>query len=74
MLLALEKLPNGSLWTTRFPRRDALHVAARGAAFVRDPDAASLAALAQGLWPRFPGLPGPTAVRLDRVSGVASAD
>lgn len=34
----------------------------------------SLAALAQGLWPRFPGLPGPTAVRLDRVSGVASAD
>jgi soluble lytic murein transglycosylase-like protein len=34
----------------------------------------SLAALAQGLWPRFPGLPGPTAVRMDRVSGVASAD
>lgn len=34
----------------------------------------SLAALSQGLWPRFPGLPGPTAVRLDRVSGVASAD
>lgn len=34
----------------------------------------SLVALSQGLWPRFPGLPGPTAVRLDRTSGVASAD
>lgn len=34
----------------------------------------SMSALAQGLWPRFPGLPGPTAVRMDRVSGVASAD
>jgi soluble lytic murein transglycosylase-like protein len=34
----------------------------------------SLAALSQGMWPRFPGLPGPTAVRMDRVSGVASAD
>lgn len=34
----------------------------------------SLAALSQGMWPRFPGLPGPTAVRLDRVSGAASAD
>ena len=34
----------------------------------------SMSALAQGLWPRFPGLPGPTAVRLDRVSGVASAN
>jgi soluble lytic murein transglycosylase len=34
----------------------------------------SMAALSQGLWPRFPGLPGKTAVRLDRVGGVASAD
>ncbi len=34
----------------------------------------SLAALSQGMWPRFPGLPGATAVRLDRVSGVQSAD
>lgn len=34
----------------------------------------SLSALSQGLWPRFPGLPGPTAIRMDRVSGVASAD
>jgi soluble lytic murein transglycosylase-like protein len=34
----------------------------------------SLAALSQGMWPRFPGLPGPTAVRMDRVSGVASAN
>jgi soluble lytic murein transglycosylase len=34
----------------------------------------SLAALSQGMWPRFPGLAGATAVRLDRVGGVASAD
>ncbi len=34
----------------------------------------SMAALSQGMWPRFPGLPGPTAVRLDRVSGVQSAE
>jgi soluble lytic murein transglycosylase len=34
----------------------------------------SLAALSQGMWPRFPGLSGATAVRLDRVGGVASAD
>ena len=34
----------------------------------------SLAALSQGLWPRFPGMPGPAMVRLDRVGGVASAD
>lgn len=35
---------------------------------------ASLKAIAQGMWPRFPGMPGRTAVRLDPVSGVASAD
>lgn len=29
------------------------------------PDSVSRAALAQGLWPRFPGLPGATAVRLN---------
>jgi soluble lytic murein transglycosylase len=34
----------------------------------------SLSALSQGLWPRFPGMPGPAMVRLDRVGGVASAD
>lgn len=34
----------------------------------------SLAALSQGLWPRFPGLPGPSAVRSDRPSGIASAN
>lgn len=34
----------------------------------------SLAALSQGLWPRFPGLPGATALRLDRVGGLNSAD
>jgi soluble lytic murein transglycosylase-like protein len=36
--------------------------------------AASLAALSQGMWPRFPGLPGATAVRLTSVSGVRSAE
>ncbi|SNS73601.1 Soluble lytic murein transglycosylase [Sphingomonas laterariae] len=35
---------------------------------------ASLKAMAQGMWPRFPGMPGRTAVRLDPISGVASAD
>ncbi|MFM7028116.1 MAG: lytic transglycosylase domain-containing protein [Chakrabartia sp.] len=35
---------------------------------------ASLSALSQGLWPRFPGLPGPSAVRLDRPAGIASAN
>jgi soluble lytic murein transglycosylase len=34
----------------------------------------SLAALSQGLWPRFPGMSGASAVRLDRVGGVASVD
>ena len=34
----------------------------------------SMTALSQGLWPRFPGLPGATAVRLDRASGVQMAD
>ena len=36
--------------------------------------AKSLAALSQGLWPRFPGLPGATAVRLNASGGLASAD
>ena len=36
--------------------------------------AKSLAALSQGMWPRFPGLPGPNAVRLDRISGAQSAN
>jgi len=34
----------------------------------------SMAALSQGMWPRFPGLPGAQAVRLDRVSGTQMAD
>jgi soluble lytic murein transglycosylase len=34
----------------------------------------SLTALAQGMWPRFPGLPGATAVRLDRNVGLRAAD
>jgi soluble lytic murein transglycosylase len=37
-------------------------------------DTASRNALAQGMWPRFPGLPGAPMVRLDQVGGSASAD
>ncbi len=36
--------------------------------------AASMAALAQGMWPRFPGLPGATAIRLDPAARAQSAD
>ncbi len=34
----------------------------------------SLDALAQGMWPRFPGLPGRTAIRIDSARPFASAD
>jgi soluble lytic murein transglycosylase-like protein len=34
----------------------------------------SLRAMAQFMWPRFPGMPGRTALRLDTVGGVQSAD
>jgi soluble lytic murein transglycosylase-like protein len=34
----------------------------------------SLTAIAQGLWPKFPGLPGRETVRLSALGGVASAD
>lgn len=33
----------------------------------------SMAALAQGMWPRFPGAPGPAMVRIEPVSRLASA-
>ena len=36
--------------------------------------AKSLAALSQGMWPRFHGLPGATAVRLNASGGTQSAD
>jgi soluble lytic murein transglycosylase len=36
--------------------------------------APSLAALSQGMWPRFPGLPGATAVRMTSSGGVRSAE
>ncbi|HEY8122540.1 MAG TPA: hypothetical protein VII78_14550 [Myxococcota bacterium] len=45
VLVALDPLPDGSLWSARFPRRDALAVAGRGEAFARAPDAASADAL-----------------------------
>ena len=36
-------------------------------------DSPSRKALAQGLWPRFPGLPGATAVRMEKPTGPAVA-
>ena len=45
-VVALEPLPTGSLWRTRFPNGDALAVAARGNAFLWEPDTATLDALA----------------------------
>ncbi len=45
VLLALEPLPPGSLWTHRFPKRGALAVAADGFAFLRSPDPRTLALL-----------------------------
>ena len=37
-------------------------------------DPVSLAALAQGMWPRFPGTPGPVAIRLSGHGGTRIAD
>ena len=37
-------------------------------------DATSLGALAQGMWPRFPGAPGAVAVRLSGQGGARIAD
>jgi hypothetical protein len=36
VLVALDSLPNGSLWTARFPKRNAVAVAGRGEAFARE--------------------------------------
>jgi hypothetical protein len=46
VVLALEPLPPGSLWSRRFPSRDARAVSARAEAFLREPDAATLEPLA----------------------------
>jgi hypothetical protein len=46
ILVALDPLPGASLWSQRFPDRDALAVATRGAAFQRAPDPASVETLA----------------------------
>jgi hypothetical protein len=61
ILVALDPLPGASLWSQRFPGRDALAVAARGGAFLRAPDPASVETLAAFLaLPREqrPGEPG----------------
>ncbi|MCP5060152.1 MAG: HEAT repeat domain-containing protein [bacterium] len=44
-VLALEPLPSGSLWRKRFPAREALAIAARGEAFLNDPDPTTLDSL-----------------------------
>lgn len=49
IVVALESLPSGSLWTARFPKRDALAIGARGEAFLRDPDPPTLRELAAWL-------------------------
>lgn len=49
VVVALVPLPTGSLWTGRFPRRDALAVAARGEGFLVDPDPVTLDRLAAWL-------------------------
>ena len=49
VLVALEALPGYSLWRKRFPKGDAFAVAERGAAFLRDPDDASIERLARYL-------------------------
>lgn len=49
ILVALEPLPDLSLWRQRFPEGAALAVAGRGAAVVRDPDPASVDLLADFL-------------------------
>jgi hypothetical protein len=46
LVIALEPLPSGSLWRARFPEGGALAVAARGNAFLREPDAGTIDALA----------------------------
>jgi HEAT repeat protein len=49
VLVALAPLPGWSLWRQRFPDGKALAVAAEGAAFLRDPDAATADAVARYL-------------------------
>src|SRR5690606_38189842 len=47
VLVALEPLPGWSLWRQRLPRRDALAVAEQGQAFLREPNPATIEALAR---------------------------
>jgi hypothetical protein len=65
LVVALEPLPSGSLWRGRFPEGGALAVAARGNAFLREPDTATLDALAAYLALESPvrsGAPGASAL------------
>lgn len=71
VLVALEPLPPGSLWTKRFPLRDALAIAARGEAFLRDPDPATLDALEA--WLRLPGAERDAPVGVEALARLAAA-
>lgn len=68
--LALGPLPAGSLWSTRFPKRDALAIAARGEAFVREPDAATLEPLAA--WLALPAVERETAAGVAALAALAA--
>lgn len=49
VLVALGPLPGQTIWRKRFPKRDGFAVVERGTAFLRDPDPATLDALARYL-------------------------
>ncbi|MCL4686012.1 HEAT repeat domain-containing protein [Myxococcota bacterium] len=74
VVVVLEPLPPGSLWTARFPKRDALAIAARGEAFLRDPDQRTLRELAAWLALPSPDRDGEAGVAaLARLAAVGEA-
>jgi hypothetical protein len=70
VLVALVPLPGGTLWLKRFPDRQGYAVAARGTAFLRDPDAASIDALAA--WLAVPAAERGEAADVEALSGLAA--
>jgi hypothetical protein len=70
VLVALVPLPGGTLWLKRFPDRQGYAVAARGTAFLRDPDAASVDGLAA--WLAVPVAERGAAADVEALSGLAA--
>ena len=70
VLVALEPLPGGTLWLKRFPDRQGYAVGARGTAFLRDPDAASVDGLAA--WLAVPAAERGAAADIEALSGLAA--